>query len=358
MEYKERFKQIVNYNFITENTELEISEAPTLNNLRVTSGEIKTTLQSIVDAAVAGGKGEIQIIDASIGGGTRSVKDADELFKAMKGKSKLSIDAVNMERINIGLLKSIHTPQRVLEALTRDITTQQKFLTKYAKFSDDPVKLEQQLRKQGYSQNAINVIKKDFKPTEQQIKDSLSSGVINPTTTTTTTTKGLFDKLKRFLSGGKKSWKQTLMWAGGFGIGGVVLWNMLKNSNQKPTDFPPEPPKDSPPKNSGGNTGKTNSIYQDWYEFPYPYGTRSEIIKDIQIKLGMEPKYQTGNFGPITLQNLKDLNKYNLSDGITKEIYDDIMKNDIDSENDQSDNSNETPYDETQSPFYPKTGNF
>jgi methyltransferase-like protein len=38
----------------------------------------------------------------------------------------------------------------------------------------------------------------------------------------------------------------------------------------------------------------------------------------------MEEKYQTGNFGPITLKYLENKRGENI---ITKEVYDDIMKN-------------------------------
>ncbi len=55
----------------------------------------------------------------------------------------------------------------------------------------------------------------------------------------------------------------------------------------------------------------------------YSFGCRSQVIKEVQICLGMVPKHQTGNFGPITLRELKSKRG---EDTITKEVYDSIKQ--------------------------------
>jgi len=63
--------------------------------------------------------------------------------------------------------------------------------------------------------------------------------------------------------------------------------------------------------------------YRDCMDFPYSFGCRSQVIKEVQICLGMVPKHQTGNFGPITLRELKSKRG---EDTITKEVYDSIKQ--------------------------------
>jgi len=79
-------------------------------------------------------------------------------------------------------------------------------------------------------------------------------------------------------------------------------------------------------KKVGGGSGgtKKKSIYKECTNFPYVFGCKSEIIREVQKCLGMEEKYQTGNFGPITLQYLETKRGEKV---ITKEVYDSIMKN-------------------------------
>jgi hypothetical protein len=72
---------------------------------------------------------------------------------------------------------------------------------------------------------------------------------------------------------------------------------------------------------SDGTIPPKKSTYRDCTVFPYTFGCRSEVIKEVQKCLGMESKYQTGNFGPITLRNLKSKRG---EDTITKEVYDSI----------------------------------
>ncbi len=87
------------------------------------------------------------------------------------------------------------------------------------------------------------------------------------------------------------------------GLDGIsITWDGKKTDDDKPT--PPTPPK---PK------------YYDCSQKPLPheFGCRSEQIKEVQKCLGLEPKYQTGNFGPITMKALG-------GNQLTKEVYEKI----------------------------------
>lgn len=64
--------------------------------------------------------------------------------------------------------------------------------------------------------------------------------------------------------------------------------------------------------------------YRNCNDFPFTFGCRNEIIKKVQKCLGMEERYQTGNFGPITLNKLRTARG---EIKITKEVYDSIMQN-------------------------------
>ncbi len=59
-------------------------------------------------------------------------------------------------------------------------------------------------------------------------------------------------------------------------------------------------------------------------DFPYKLGCSNEIIKKVQKCLDMEPKYQTGYFGEMTLKHLKSKRG---EDQITKEVYESILLN-------------------------------
>lgn len=69
---------------------------------------------------------------------------------------------------------------------------------------------------------------------------------------------------------------------------------------------------------------KQKMRYKFKNEFPYLYGDKSDVIKKVQEKIGLEPRYITGNFGPITLKRLTEIG-FNMTNGITPEIYKQIM---------------------------------
>jgi hypothetical protein len=73
------------------------------------------------------------------------------------------------------------------------------------------------------------------------------------------------------------------------------------------------------------NTTTTGSKYIDCSSYDInkqdiPFLCKSPIVKEIQKCLGLDPKYQTGNFGPITMEKLG-------SKVITKAKYEEIIAN-------------------------------
>ena len=88
------------------------------------------------------------------------------------------------------------------------------------------------------------------------------------------------------------------------GLGGIdIIWDGQKKTGEKVST----PVKKSRYHDCSG---------KDTFEF----GCRSPKIKEIQICLGMEQRYQTGNFGPLTKKALEDMS-YDTSQGITVEMY-------------------------------------
>ena len=88
------------------------------------------------------------------------------------------------------------------------------------------------------------------------------------------------------------------------------------------TDTPSGDKKDDGKKDDGG--GKKKPLYVNCTDFPFKVSCKNAAIKEVQKCLGMPTNLQTGNFGPITLKNLKAKRGESI---ITKEVYDEIMKN-------------------------------
>ena len=79
---------------------------------------------------------------------------------------------------------------------------------------------------------------------------------------------------------------------------------------------------------SGGTSPvKKPQVYHNCQDkgFPYEYGCRTPKAKDLQTCMGMEQRYQTGNFGPLTLAKIKELNYNITNEGITEVLYNEIM---------------------------------
>lgn len=56
---------------------------------------------------------------------------------------------------------------------------------------------------------------------------------------------------------------------------------------------------------------------------PHAYGCKSDMVKRVQMCLGLPKKYQTGNFGPITKRAIEDKN-IDLSNGLTQNVVNTI----------------------------------
>lgn len=121
------------------------------------------------------------------------------------------------------------------------------------------------------------------------------------------------------------------------GGGGLSDINITWDSNKGEEPSPEPAPTPSP---------KKKSKYHQCSDFPLLPGCKSPMIKEVQYCLGMESKYQTGNFGPITAEKIQSWSKENnkpvfvgkFTDnpnatnvgaqvGISKETYDFIIKN-------------------------------
>jgi hypothetical protein len=86
-----------------------------------------------------------------------------------------------------------------------------------------------------------------------------------------------------------------------------IVWDGDKVNPSPDPDVTPVP---SPPE---------MSMYTPCPSFPMVYGCKSDEIREVQSCLGFEQKYQTGNFGPITMKGLGGLKE------LTKEKYDEII---------------------------------
>lgn len=91
----------------------------------------------------------------------------------------------------------------------------------------------------------------------------------------------------------------------------------------------------------GGNTGGSPVTYTPCTSFPMTYGCKSDQIREVQSCLGMEQKYQTGNYGPMTARAILQYFNQNILDKspafmdivkaaikskyLTKEMYDEII---------------------------------
>jgi hypothetical protein len=85
-----------------------------------------------------------------------------------------------------------------------------------------------------------------------------------------------------------------------------IDWDGEKKKEVTPNPNPKPKPKPSPYKQCKG--------------FPFSYGCKNDLIREIQVCLGFPNKLQTGNYGPKTQSTLKE-GGYDLSKGITEDIY-------------------------------------
>lgn len=80
--------------------------------------------------------------------------------------------------------------------------------------------------------------------------------------------------------------------------------------------------KTPPPTSLSSKTSINKSAYTKKTDYPFVFGDKNDRIREIQACLGLEKKYQTGNFGPITRDAL---NKNNYGEVITPEVYKKIL---------------------------------
>ena len=145
----------------------------------------------------------------------------------------------------------------------------------------------------------------------QSYKDAgIGGGSLKKSVSYITTTKASSSRAKREMlslisqieSGKTTSPTPTTMPTTGGGIGNInITWDGEKTAEP----VTPDVKSSEGTKNSSGSTRK--SRFTDRNKFPYSIGHRSPIIKEIQICFGFPKKWQTGNFGPITLKKLRDL---------------------------------------------------
>jgi hypothetical protein len=123
------------------------------------------------------------------------------------------------------------------------------------------------------------------------------------------------------------------------GLGGIdIIWDGQKKEGEKVTT----PVKKSKYHDCSG---------KDTFEF----GCKAPKIKEIQTCLGMEERYQTGNFGPLTQKALQDAG-YDVSKGITVDIYNKIKAACTDNSNVRApkiDNAKIEPLKTNQKPIAP-----
>jgi len=125
----------------------------------------------------------------------------------------------------------------------------------------------------------------------------------------------MLDKITKMESGEASTSSNTTTstgTAGGTKVGGIsIVWDSSSSTSDK---------------TGGGSTGGggKKQSYKKCDSFPYSFGCISEDISYVQGCLNITP--QKGYFGPKTKSTLESLG-YDLSNGITQEIYKDVVTN-------------------------------
>lgn len=121
-----------------------------------------------------------------------------------------------------------------------------------------------------------------------------------------------------------------------------IIWDKESLGKVKPTQ-------------SVNKKQKESITYKPCTDFPFNKGCISQKILDIQQKLNFLPKHQTGYFGNITYSNLVSLG-YDLTNGLTKELYDKIMGAQVDTQAPQTTEPGKTKVEEPNNSVEPQDG--
>jgi hypothetical protein len=120
---------------------------------------------------------------------------------------------------------------------------------------------------------------------------------------------GVMNRGSYSCSGGKVVAEQTAPTANAYNNNIKVTWDS----------------KDKTPKPNPGQSRYHDCSKKDVNKENLEFGCKSDQIKEIQVCLGMEAKYQTGNFGPLTKKAIADAG-YDASQGITATIYNTVKQ--------------------------------
>lgn len=318
----------------------EVDEQILPGLVRGSGKKLLPALEDVVKFASQRNKQPIMALDIAAQGGKRAVTSGDDLLKMLKAGS---IDATNLARVNIGMFKAAGVGDDILKALASDIVKQKEFIKNYSQFAKSPSKLKAALRQKGYSEAGADALIAEIKGTKGW------GGVAKSTTTTTTKTvktasgksitlrstvgavKDLSVNAAKQLVNGIKNlkwnWARILKWGAGLGLSAAAIWYFCFKNDLAPEGIPQEQPKtggfpgggDSGSTGGGSTGGGSSTTYTPCTSFPMTYGCKSDQIREVQSCLGLEQKYQTGNFGPITMKALGGLKE------LTKEKYDAII---------------------------------
>ena len=265
------------------------------NSKGVATSAAKAIAQDIVNTMSKGGQAG-EAIHVIKNNNLSAVTTGDDLILALKAGT---IDAVNLARVNKGILKSATvTDVNVLRNIASDVVYESGFVTKYGAeyLANGENAARKLLQDNGYTRNAIDEMIKKMKvdanygknvvgldkeiaklksqnknlkakikkknqqgqPIEVQAKTDGSS--VKPTQdgglqitepvpaggTPATPVNVPPNKIKELVAGIKSgwNWKKALAWGAGIGLGATALWwAILKSSDTIPNDIPlQEPP--------------------------------------------------------------------------------------------------------------------
>lgn len=277
--------------------------------LKSGSKQLAKTVAKDIDAIFSSFKGGLRSVDDVV------LKNGDDVVKAIK-TGKLA--PAQLGKVNMGLFRQTQDVG-LKTAIARDISSTANFGKTMSSVKTETEAVTALMNgPKKFTKQEAELLVKEFKSnggvigsTTKQVgkvkitkkggkKTLKSKRNKNPSQNAADDAK----KIKQVIAkGGKLNWKSWLAWGAGIGIGAVALWWFFHDSDEDvpiPDDMPTEEPIDnSPSANSGGGTTYTPCTGT------YTQNCKSEKIREVQRCLGMPPKYQTGNFGPITFGYLE-----------------------------------------------------